>query len=172
MARMGSRAGPEMTLTFSTGATDSMMMRTRFRSMVVELWHDLMEIALPLATLCVLLCVLSGCPRLGASSQNGVPKAKADLASLRMAIDQFRLDCGRYPTVQEGFGVLTTRASGLAGWRGPYLRKPVGPDPWGNPYLYFRPGPDGRDGYIVESYGADGRPGGSGEDSDFMDGSD
>ena len=40
-------------------------------------------------------------------------------------------------------------------------------DPWGNPYQYNTPGPDGRD-YEVVSYGADGREGGEGEDADVV----
>jgi len=109
---------------------------------------------------------------LGRTGQAKVAKAKSDLATLRGAIDQFRLDCDRYPTTQESFDALRNQPSGVSGWHGPYLQKDLGTDPWGNPYIYQTPGPNGKDGYLIESYGADGVQGGDGDNADIMDGSD
>jgi len=101
-----------------------------------------------------------------------VGKAKADLAVLRDAIDLFRVDCDRYPTTSEGLGALRDAPSGATGWHGPYLQKDLGTDPWNNPYIYQTPGPNGKDGYMVESYGADGAQGGDGDNADITDGAD
>jgi general secretion pathway protein G len=129
---------------------------------------ELMVVILILAILAALIV-----PNvLGRTGQAKVAKAKADLATLRSAIDQFRLDTDRYPTTQEGFDALRNPPSGINGWHGPYLQKDMTPDPWGNQYIYSTPGPNGRDGYMVESYGADGAPGGDGDNADIMDGSD
>jgi len=51
-------------------------------------------------------------------------------------------------------------------WNGPYLKKNVVPvDPWGKPYQYkCCPGDHGD--YDIWSFGADGAPGGDGENAD------
>ena len=100
------------------------------------------------------------------SEQSRIDKAKSDLLTFRGAIDQFRLDCDRYPTTQEGFDALRNQPSGVSGWHGPYLQKDL-TDPWGNPYVYQTPGRNGRDGYLIGSYGADGVQGGDGDNADI-----
>jgi general secretion pathway protein G len=50
-------------------------------------------------------------------------------------------------------------------WSGPYLQKKVPLDPWGKPYLYKQPGEHGE--YDLLTYGKDGQPGGTGENSDI-----
>lgn len=109
---------------------------------------------------------------LGKTGQAKVAKAKADLAVLRDAIDQFRIDCDRYPSTQEGFDALRNKPNGVNGWNGPYLTKDLGTDPWGNAYTYSTPGPSGKGGYIVESFGSDGVAGGDGDAADILDGAD
>ena len=93
---------------------------------------------------------------------------KANLAMLCSVIDQFRLDCGRYPTDSEGLSALREAPKGLEGWHGPYLQKMPPLDTWGRPYFYEA---KGRTGYVIELLGADGRPGGEGDDADIVDGS-
>lgn len=102
-------------------------------------------------------------------AQTHVAKVKSDLSILAGAVNQFRLDCGRYPTNREGFAALQMPPDGIKGWRGPYLKE-ITNDPWGHPFRYRTPGPNDKDGYLVESYGADGKPGGEGDDQDFFDG--
>jgi len=108
----------------------------------------------------------------GKDSRAKVAKAHADLAILRGEIDQFRLDCKRYPTQLEGFHALVSKPKELPGWNGPYLQKEVTDDPWGNPYVYKTPGKNGQTGYLIESFGADGQPDGDGDNEDITDGSD
>lgn len=94
--------------------------------------------------------------------------ARSQIEMLGVALDSYRLHAGRYPSTQEGLEALWTRPAGAsASWRGPYLRRAVPLDPWGNPYEYVSPGATDRAGYELRSLGADGRRGGEGEDADI-----
>lgn len=95
-----------------------------------------------------------------------VAAAKSDIATLQSALEQYRLDNGRYPTTDEGLSVLTVRPSNAPNWKGPYLEKAIPNDPWGNAYVYQCPGPNGED-FLITSYGADGAPGGDGNNADI-----
>jgi general secretion pathway protein G len=90
--------------------------------------------------------------------------AKAQIDSLEKALDQYRLDVGRYPTTEAGLNSLYIKPQNVDKWDGPYLKKPAPMDPWGTPYLYKSPGDHGD--YDLSSFGSDGKPGGSGEAAD------
>lgn len=94
-----------------------------------------------------------------------IKTARAQIDALGKALDQFRLDTGHYPTMEEGLQSLVTRPSNEPKWDGPYLSKAVPLDPWGNPYVFKIPGDHGE--YDLLSYGKDGRPGGDGEAEDI-----
>jgi general secretion pathway protein G len=94
-----------------------------------------------------------------------VKVARAQIDSLGKALDQFRLDVGRYPSIDEGLAALITNPSNLTKWDGPYLTKQLPLDPWGNPYIYKVPGEHGD--YDLMSYGKDGQPGGEREAGDI-----
>ena len=111
-----------------------------------------------------LLAALVG-PRL--MGRVGVAKqktAQTQIQLLATALDLFHLDVGRYPTEEEGLKSLVDAPEGLAGWAGPYLDKGVPKDPWGRDYIYKSPGEHGP--YDLTSLGADGAPGGEGENRD------
>lgn len=91
--------------------------------------------------------------------------AKAQIELFGTALDTFRLDVGRYPNSQEGMAALMQKPGGADRWDGPYLRKDLPPDPWGKPYIYKSPGDHGV--YDIISYGADGVPGGDGNNRDI-----
>jgi general secretion pathway protein G len=95
-----------------------------------------------------------------------IKATRAQIDGLGKAIDQFRLDVGRYPTTEEGLSSLIVRPANLTKWDGPYLSKNVPLDPWGNAYLYKSPGEHGE--YDLLSYGKDGQPGGEGEAADIV----
>ena len=99
-------------------------------------------------------------PKLGKGKQSA---AKAQIELLGQALDQFRVDVGRYPTSQEGLNALAVNP-GVENWDGPYLKKALPADPWNRAYLYQAPGAHGD--YDLMSYGRDGQPGGEGEDRD------
>ncbi len=94
-----------------------------------------------------------------------VKTARAQIDSLGKALDQFRLDTGHYPTMQEGMAALVTKPASEAKWDGPYLTKDVPNDPWGNAYVYKIPGDHGE--YDLLSYGSDGQAGGTGDAADI-----
>jgi len=94
-----------------------------------------------------------------------VKTTRAQIEMVGTALDTFRLDIGRYPNSQEGLSALRDRPSGVDRWDGPYLKKDVPKDGWGNPFLYRSPGE--RDPYEILSHGADGVAGGAGIDSDI-----
>lgn len=89
--------------------------------------------------------------------------AKAQIEMLATAVDTFRLDMRRFPKELEE---LMMKPSDERYWEGPYLKKELPDDPWGNPYIYKNPGDENRD-YDIISYGADGQPGGDGENADI-----
>lgn len=90
--------------------------------------------------------------------------ARAQIESLGKALDQYRLDVGAYPSTEEGLQALMAKPQDAPHWSGPYLQKLAPPDPWDRPYQYRAPGEHGD--YDLYSYGKDGQPGGSGENSD------
>lgn len=94
-----------------------------------------------------------------------VKVARAQLDAFDKALEQYRLDLGRFPTTEQGLAALFTKPSDEPKWGGPYLKKAPPPDPWGLPYQYKSPGEHGE--YDLFSYGRDRRAGGSGEDADI-----
>jgi|SRR5690606_5028480 len=98
-----------------------------------------------------------------------VTKAKADIAQLEGALEQYRLDNMVYPSTSDGLNALVTAPPSLAQperyRRGGYIRK-LPADPWGRPYMYQAPGPNGA-AFDIWSMGADGAPGGTDENADI-----
>lgn len=98
-----------------------------------------------------------------------VTKAKADIATLESALEQYRLDNLTYPAATDGLGALVAAPPALAQperyRRGGYIKR-LPEDPWGRPYNYQSPGANGQ-AFDVWSMGADGAPGGSDENADI-----
>lgn len=91
--------------------------------------------------------------------------ARAQIEGIAKAVDLYRLDTGKFPSSEQGLGVLTARPANEAKWNGPYLQKEVPLDPWGRPYVYKSPGEHGD--YDIASLGKDGAPGGEDENADL-----
>jgi general secretion pathway protein G len=91
--------------------------------------------------------------------------ARAQINGFMGALDAYKSDTGGYPSTEEGLAALRIRPRSVPDWQGPYLRSDIPRDPWGREYIYNFPGAHGPGPDIV-SYGADGRPGGKGENSD------
>lgn len=97
--------------------------------------------------------------------------ARSQIEMLGAALDAYRLDNGSYPATEQGLAALwrePTVGARPRNWGGPYLRKDVPLDPWGNAYVYRSPGPESGTGYDLLSLGADGQPGGDGEGADII----
>lgn len=90
--------------------------------------------------------------------------AKAQMTALERALEQYRLDVGAFPTNEQGLQALMVRPAGAQRWEGPYLKKAVPEDPWGNAYVY-KVAPSMKD-IELTSLGSDGRPGGEGDAKD------
>ena len=97
----------------------------------------------------------------GEEDKAKVKATKVSFTSLENALERFKLDCGRYPTEEEGLYALLSAPEDLdADWGGKYLKKERHVrDAWDNDYAYIVPGSDSEP-FEVISYGADGVEGG------------
>jgi general secretion pathway protein G len=141
----------------------SMIRIPSFRVAAKHAGFTLVELLVVLAIL-TLLAGLVG-PRV--LSQLGAAKSKTaalQIADIDKALELFKLDVGRYPTTEEGLDALVKKPTSVAsGWSGPYLKGGVPSDPWSHPYRYQSTGPN----IEIMSLGADGAPGGEGENADI-----
>ena len=97
-----------------------------------------------------------------------ITAAKQDVATLAQALRLYKLDNLAFPTTDQGLQALVAKPAAApipANWKsGGYLER-LPKDPWGRDYRYLNPG---RHGEIdVYSLGADGEPGGEGNDADI-----
>lgn len=90
--------------------------------------------------------------------------ARAQLENFMNALDTYFLDVGQFPTSQQGLAALRKTPLDASKWNGPYLKKDIPVDPWGNAYVYRSPGRNG--GYEIASLGADGKENGEEENAD------
>jgi general secretion pathway protein G len=91
--------------------------------------------------------------------------AALQIKDLSAALDLYRIDIGSYPSTDQGLSSLVEKPGSIANWHGPYVRSNELPqDPWGRDYQYRFPGEHGE--FDLWSDGADGRPGGSGDNQD------
>jgi general secretion pathway protein G len=110
---------------------------------------------------------------LGQEEKAKVEIAKTQIRALEGALDAFKLDNGFYPSTDQGLDALiniptTGRIPDADKYRpGGYLKPARIPkDPWGHDYIYTSPGSENRE-YEIVSYGADGEPGGEGNNADI-----
>lgn len=99
--------------------------------------------------------------------QSKTAAAKVEISTIMQALKMYKLDNQRYPTTEQGLQALMakpTTGPAASGWKAPYLEK-MPKDPWGNNYQFLSPGVKGE--VDVFSYGADGQPGGTGDDADI-----
>lgn len=94
-----------------------------------------------------------------------VKVARAQIDAFEKALDNYRLDVGRYPSTEQGLAALEVRPDSEARWQGPYLKKAIPLDPWGKPYQYRAPGEKGE--FDLYSWGKDGQAGGEGDNADI-----
>jgi general secretion pathway protein G len=102
----------------------------------------------------------------GKIDQARVKTTKTQIELLGAALDDFRLDNGRYPTMEEGLNALRKQPDELKNWYGPYLPKDIPLDAWGKEYIYKSPGDHGD--YDLFSYAKDGQEGGERDNRDIV----
>lgn len=95
-------------------------------------------------------------PRLaGRSEEARIAAAKSDIdGGISLALDLYEADNGRYPNRLED---LTREPSDAQNWKGPYLKKGLPKDPWGQPYVYRFPGTRNSRMFDLFSLGPDGQ---------------
>jgi len=127
------------------------------------LGFTLIELLVVLAILGLLIGLVG--PRF--LGQLGGAKSKTaaiQIHDLEKGLELFKLDVGRFPTNEEGMDALVRQPGNVRGWNGPYLKgNSVPEDPWGRPYRYAYSGTGEPE---IVSLGADGAPGGEGENAD------
>ncbi len=93
-----------------------------------------------------------------------IKTAQAQIAQFSTSITSFEMDMKRLPDANVGLGELIENTLGSDKWKGPYLEvEEVPKDPWDNDYIYQVE--NGR--FLIISYGADGQPGGEGDNADI-----
>ena len=112
-----------------------------------------METLIVIAVVLILTAAV-GFMAVGSLEKARIANVRAQLDSFSVALEAYYIDCGRYPTVEQGLKA------------GPYLYKEPPKDPWGNEYEYMLPGPEGSP-YGLRSFGADGVEGGENANADI-----
>ena len=92
-------------------------------------------------------------------------KAETDIKSISGQLSLYKLDNYKFPSSGEGLKSLVND-NGKKTWNGPYMDS-LPKDPWDNEYQYQYPGTKNPRGFDLWSLGADGAPGGEGEDRDL-----
>ncbi len=105
---------------------------------------------------------------MGRPDEARIIATKQDIASIAQALKLYRLDNMRYPTTEQGLQALVNKPTTPPvppNWKGNGYVGRLPKDPWGHPYQYLQPGLRGE--IDVMNMGADGAPGGEGNDADI-----
>ncbi|HLJ18304.1 MAG TPA: type II secretion system major pseudopilin GspG [Bryobacteraceae bacterium] len=122
---------------------------------------------LVVVTIIALFAALVAPKMLGKADAAKRTAARAQIESFMTALGAYKLDTGRYPSTEAGLQALRTRPDNEPQWSGPYLPQEIPLDPWKRAYQYKYPGDHGDEPDII-SLGADGAPGGDGNDADIV----
>lgn len=104
--------------------------------------------------------------------------AKNQIEQFSSALQCYFLDCGRFPTTEQGLGALWEKPTMYPvpeNWNGPYLDRESYKDPWGTNFIYICSGHPSMPSevhkklpFVLISYGADGKEGGEKNDADIV----
>ena len=131
----------------------------------------LVQILVVVVILGVIAAVVLAPRLLGQAGRALQTRAAEDIETLGIALDRYAKDSGDYPSTDQGLKALWEKPEEPPlpiNWLGPYIQIPITKDPWGNPYIYIRPGVHDRYGYDLISFGSDGVEGGTGEAEDVV----
>ena len=129
------------------------------------------QILVVVIVLGIIAAVLLAPRLLGQAGRALQAQAAEDIETLGIALDRYAKDNGDYPSTEQGLKALWERPEAPPrpiNWLEPYIQIPITEDPWGNPYIYVRPGNHDRYGYDLISFGSDGVEGGTGEAEDIV----
>jgi len=122
---------------------------------------------LVVVTIIALFAALVAPRMLGQADKAKRTAAHAQVNSFMTALGAYKLDTGTYPPTDVGLQALRVHPENVPQWAGPYLPQDIPMDPWAHPYLYKYPGDHGDEPDVI-SLGADGQPGGEGNDGDIV----
>lgn len=104
--------------------------------------------------------------------------ARETIAQYKAALQSYYIDCGRFPSVQQGLEALWQKPVLVpvpSEWNGPYVDHELHSDPWGAEYVYltkesasFPQGTAEGLPFVIISYGADKVAGGDGSNEDVV----
>ncbi len=94
---------------------------------------------------------------------------RSSLRQLQTAVNQFRMETGRWPAEDEGLSVLVQPPADVKNYPpGGYLETTEVPkDAWNNDFI-FELNPESGRPFVIKSLGADGQEGGEGYDADLL----
>ncbi len=127
-----------------------------------------METLIVIAIILILTTTV-GFMAINSLEKSRVAAARTQIESFATAIEAYYIDCGNFPTTEQGLSALRKQPEtepSSDNWGGPYLYKDAPKDPWGNEYEYISPAPDGSP-YGIRSFGADGIEGGEDKNADI-----
>jgi general secretion pathway protein G len=122
---------------------------------------------LVVVTIIALFAALVAPRMLGQADKARRTAARTQINSFMTALGAYKLDTGVFPVTDLGLQALRLKPENSNQWAGPYLPQDIPVDPWGRPYLYKYPGDHGDEPDVV-SLGADGQPGGDGNNADIV----
>lgn len=105
--------------------------------------------------------ILGGCKKV-----TDADKTFSIMTGVDEALKRYCHDCGQFPATEVGVKGLVDNPAGCSNWKGPYIEWGIDitKDAWGRPFAYQFV-EEGK--ATIISYGADGKPGGSGQDADM-----
>lgn len=111
----------------------------------------MIEVLLVVAIIGILAAI--AVPRLGGRMEaSQISATKSAISSIGSALDLYELDNGKYPSSLQD---LIKQPGSASSWKGPYLKKGLPKDPWGNAFIYQSPGAHNTYGYDLSSKGPD-----------------
>lgn len=119
----------------------------------------LLEIIAVVTILGILISVVA--PQVMKMMRQGQRKSTVVIMNgIQQSINSFQLDCGFYPTTEQGLEALITAPTTGNTCKnydkeGYYSKKQVPKDPWGSPFVYLSPGKANPPTYDLYSIGPD-----------------
>ena len=93
----------------------------------------------------------------GKTKQAQIAATQADIKAFSQALGMLEMDCGSYPTTEQGLQALVTASPNCTNWKGPYIESgKLKDDPWSRKYIFKCPGEKLPHSFDLFSAGPDG----------------
>ena len=145
-----------------------------------KLWMEGFTFVETLAVLSIISILSAGCIVSATKIMSFAKKtsARTQIDQFSSALQAYFLDCGRFPTTEQGLIALWEKPVLYPvpeNWQGPYVDRKPGADPWGTDFEYISAESSIMPSevppnlpYVLLSYGADKKKGGEGEEADVV----